>query len=188
MEIIKAVLKLAWDNPRVNGSGKYNTLHGNIRCYYALTRPVSPANSDIWQKLQSGEGSISMSWSSATASTFKKWVLRQEPVPDIGLVCSGTHALTKKYVYMKEWTVIHEALPLHRSQLSQTQVLFIFELWGIYSQKNQTSTLGLDPSPWGKGVISQAKVENRLNFPLTHERQNRFLPLTTYLVGDLLHI
>ena len=55
-------------------------------------------------------------------------------------------------------------------------------------KKNQTSTLGLDPSPWGKGAISQAKVENRLNFPLTHERQNRFLPLTTYLVGDLLHI
>ena len=48
MEIIKAVLKLEWDNQRVNGSGKYNTLYGNIRCYYPLTLPASPANSDVW--------------------------------------------------------------------------------------------------------------------------------------------
>lgn len=55
-------------------------------------------------------------------------------------------------------------------------------------KKIQTSTLGLGPSPWGKEAISQAKVKNRPNFPLTHERQNRFLSLITYLVGDLLHI
>lgn len=100
-----------------------------------------------------------MSWSSVTASILKKWVLRLEPVPDTGLVCSGTHALIKKYVHMKEWTVIHEALPLHRSQLSQTQVLFIFELWGIHSQKNSDFYTWPGPQSLGERSYFPSKSE-----------------------------
>lgn len=105
-----------------------------------------------------------MSWSSATASIFKKWVLRLEPVPDIGLVCSGTHALSKKYVHVKEWTVIREALPLHRSQLSQTQVLFIFELWGIQSKKFGLLHLAWTPVLGGKKLFPKQKWKTDSTF------------------------
>lgn len=76
---------------------------GALKVLCALTVLPLPANSDISAKnFQSGKP-ISMVKRVRTASTFKKWVLRQEPVLPgaLGHWCVLGHALTKKYVYMK---------------------------------------------------------------------------------------
>lgn len=89
-----------------------------------------------------------MSRSNVAASTFKKWVLRQKPVPDIGPVCSGMHAVIKKHLHVKQRTVIHED-HFHRIEADSHRLRCgIFELRGTHSQKkSETSTLGADPSP-----------------------------------------
>lgn len=58
---------------------------------------------------------------------------------------------------------------IHRSQLLQAQMWLSVELWGM-----QISTVGPDPSPWGKWARSQIKVKNQLNFPLTCEGKTGF--------------
>jgi len=52
-----------------------------------------------------------MKGSKAVASTFKRWGLRHEPGPGTGRVCSGTRALIKEYLRVKQRTVIHKGLP-----------------------------------------------------------------------------